>query len=258
MKEKEDITVQKICKKIYLFTLTIAICFTAIFLSAAPVKAAEGGEIVIKDDEDLLSDSEESSLREAMKPITEFGNVGFVTGSSEDGEASAKSAYREIFAKTDGIIFYIDMGCRKLCIFSDGKIYKTMSSSRANEITNSVYRYAREEDYYNCALEAFKKIDALLRGESVFLPIRYIHKLFIAMMLSSIILYLFIYSSRSSVAAEMKAKSKKDAYIDSKSSIVFGELSKEFDHSVTSSSSSGSSGGGGGGGDSGGGGSSGF
>lgn len=210
----------------------------------------------IEDNADLLSDQEEAALLQVMQPISEYGGALFVTGYG-NGESTAKEYYRQYFDRSSGIVFYIDMGCRKLCIFSDGDIYKTISKSRANEITNSVNHYASDEEYYICARTAFERIYSLLQGEYIFRPMRYLHNFFLAVMLASILMYSYIYMSRSNIKNEMIIQQKRNEYIDGAAVIKFSNMDKQYERSVTHSSDSGG-GGGGGGGDSGGGGSSGF
>ena len=238
----------------------------AVLMLLAPIsaKASEGTDkypIYINDAEDLLTDAEEESLKAVMEPITEFGGVAFVTGRSSDGEASAKDHFREYFDHDSGTIFYIDMECRKICIFSDGKIYRSITKSRANEITNSVYRYASDEDYYTCAVKAFESIYSVLKGQYILRPMRYAHNLYVAIALSSIIMYIYVASSRSKYMSLSSYDGSK--YIAGISEVQFFNLTttlvKTEVHSEESSSDYGyDSGSSGGGGDTGGGGSSGF
>ena len=205
--------------------LSLMLLFGVISFASISAKASDDSAenlIYVNDAEDLLTDEEEKDLVAAMKPITKYGGVAFVTGRSLDGEASAKAHFREYFSHDSGTIFYIDMECRKICIFSDGEIYKSITKSRANEITNSVYRYASDEDYYTCAVKAFESIYSVLEGHHIPRPMRYAHNLYIAIALSSIIMYIYVASSRQKYTSKRTYDISK--YIDAISDIRFANL----------------------------------
>ena len=251
---------QRTFKTYHIFLMFFAV-LAALMIFVVPAKATEeySGRVYIEDNEDLLTQEEEASLLEYMEPITEYGGAAFVTGRG-NGEETARFLYRSYFGTESGIIFYIDMDCRRLCIFSDGLIYKSITKSRADEITNSVSSIASRGDYYNCATTAFTRILSVLDGEYIFRPMRYLHNLFISIMLSSIIMYVYVYISRNNIALRMQAKESRNDHIYRRSVIKFTGMSQKYLRSHTSSDSSGSGGssGGGGGCSSGGGGSSGF
>ena len=254
---------QKISKIIGLILLICLEALTVSFVSYASSDEDGKYQLLIEDKEDLLTDEEEADLEAVMKPITKYGNVAFATGSSKNGEASAKELYREYFGTQSGTIFYIDMQDRKICIFSDGKVYKSISKSRANEITNSVYRYATDEDYFTCAKKAFESIYSVLKGQYILRPMRYAHNLFISIGIASIVMYIVAASNRSkySMAASGNRELGKK-YIAQDSDFEFADLTKTFIKTERQSDSGSSDGGsfdsGSSGGDSGGGGSSGF
>ena len=251
---------QKICK------IKTIICLVLILMPrvCVPVYASEAGRIIIADELDLLTPAEEQKLRESMVPITEYGSVAFATGEG-NGEATAQSLYRQYFETSSGTIFYIDMKSRKICIFSDGEIYKVITKSRADEITNAVHSYATAGKYGECATQAFSKIYTLLQGGFIPRPMRYLHNFFISIALASMVMYLVVYISRRNLVTKSNTNSKRRKYMESLSRISFSNMTNIFEYSVYHESSSsgssggGSSGGGGGGGSSsGGGGSSGF
>ena len=74
---------------IRLFFSSLMLLMLTVSLFALPARAdgsffvytnpQTGYSIYIEDGEDLLTDSEETALIEDMKPITEFGNAGFVS-----------------------------------------------------------------------------------------------------------------------------------------------------------------------------------
>ena len=63
-----------------------------------------GYSIYIEDGEDLLTDSEETALIEDMKPVTEFGNAGFITCENNAQSTSSYSSqkYAALFGTESG------------------------------------------------------------------------------------------------------------------------------------------------------------
>lgn len=137
---------------------------------------------MIEDDANLLDEEERLILLEDMKSITEHGNVLFKTISENNMQTSdyASFYYKQLFGQQSGTIFLIDMDHRNIYIFSDGDIYKVVTNAYADTITDNVYKYASEADYYNCAMEAFSQINKLLKGKRISQPMKYISNLFIA------------------------------------------------------------------------------
>lgn len=246
------------------FILSIILCIFYMIISIIPVYAEEytssDGNIIIIDTCDLLTPEEEEKLVADMRPITEYGRVMFATGSTSDGAATSQELFHSVFYEGESaVLFYIDIGSRRLQIYSDGQIYNKISTSKANEITNSVYREAKSEKWYECASKAFHSILDCLDGKTVLRPMRYFQSFFLALAFASIIIYLWLYSSRKSLIISSDTDKKRDSYIKSISRISYTNINKKLERTVHhSSSSSGGGGGGGGGGHSGGGGGSGF
>ena len=126
-----------------------------------------GYSTYIIDDADLLTTEEESKLATDMKPITEYGNVMFLsTNYNNEGTARdyAKSYYEQYFGSKSGTIFLVDMDTRNIWIYSKGRIYRTVTNAYGNTITDNVYTYASKGDYYSCASKAFEQELKILEG----------------------------------------------------------------------------------------------
>ena len=67
----------------------------------------------------------------------------------------------------------IDMYNRRIEIFSDGAIYKTITRTRANEITDNIYKYATAGDYYMAAKKTFEQMETILEGGRIATPMKY-------------------------------------------------------------------------------------
>lgn len=145
-----------------------------------------GYQVWLEDKAELLTNEQLADLSQIMQEITDYGNAAFVTidrniSSTED---FARSYYMNRFGTDSGIIFVIDMEQRNLWIHSDGAVWRVVTVSYANTVTDNVYRYASKGDYYRCAREAFEEILELLKGQSIFQPMKYISNALLAMILA--------------------------------------------------------------------------
>lgn len=259
----------------YFLSLPAALfLFTAVFLSQKVISHAEtaytnpdtGYRVAVEDNAALLSEAEKQALADSLTEITAYGSAAFVTTAENNASAAvfAESCYRSLFGTDSGILFLIDMDNRKIYIFSDGAIYKTITKAYANTITDNVYSYATRGDYFGCASEAFSQVLALLRGQKIAQPMKYISNALLA-----VIAALFINLGLVSHFTRLQKRGSKEIlkhaqkqFTYTKPTAVFTHKSRtynpiESDSSGSSgggSSSGGSSGGGGGGSSSGGGG----
>ena len=140
--------------------------FLQITAEASVYKNSETGwQVIVDDRADLLTDEEESRLASEMEPVTAYGNAAFISCYASGSTSSyAKDLYRDLFGSDSGTIFMIDMENRNIWIQSNGAIYRTITKSYANTITDNVYKYASRGDYYGCASNAFSQICTLLEG----------------------------------------------------------------------------------------------
>ena len=244
--------------------LLIPMLLVGMLFPALRVSAAENGKLVISDGADLLTEDEEQSLRSVMEPILEYGCAGFCSVSSNPGSAPAyaESFYLRTFGKTDGVLFLIDMDNRKIYIYSGNRVYQTVTKTRAETITDNVYRYASKNQYYECAAEAFREIHTLLEGGRIAQPMKYASNALLALILAFLINFIIVRS-----VTKLKAPREKEilegakAYFNTAPGTAeFTHKTKRYDPIQTSSGGgggggfSGGGGGGGGGGFSGGGG----
>lgn len=187
--------------RLFLIVITAmaAVCFLAV-----PAQADElgfvyqnpqtGFSIYFDDQEGLLTDSEVQSLIEEMKPITEFGNVGFVSCDNYSTSTSRYAAqrYSEVFGSESGTLLVIDMGMREFYIKNNGAVSKVITSAYSNTISDNIYRYAAAGDYYSFASNCFSQIHTLLSGGRVAEPMRYISAALLALILGLTINYLIL------------------------------------------------------------------
>lgn len=212
--------------------------------------------LIIEDDAHLLSDSEIEQLKDKMMSLTKYGHIAFKSIDQNDMSASsfAASYYHEHFSSESGSLFLIDMDNRKIYIFSDGTNYQSINSSKANSITDNVFRYATDGNYYLCAYHAFDQMQTVLDGGKIAEPMRYTSILVISVVLSFFFNFLLVLS-KSKIKSSSNQEIVKGCNIDFKLGDVHAEKTGTHRvYSPVSDSSSSGGGGGGGGGSSGGGG----
>lgn len=247
----------KFILKITLLFLVLFGCFNVNALSHSPYTNEETGyDVIIEDDAELLNEDEMASLYNRMIPLTEYGNIIFKSISDNYHSTTyyAENYYHDKFGTESGTLFLIDMDNRMIYIFSDGANYRVITDNKADIITDNVYSYASDEDYYECAKNAFLQIQTLLEGGKIAEPMRYISNIFIAITVGffSTFIYVLISSGVKKASDKEMLKGCKIDFKVGKPQVVKTGQSKVY--SPQSSSSGGSSGGGGGGSSGGGGG----
>ncbi len=234
--------------------LTAMLCFLQTELS---VQAEENTEIdteyavIIEDDADLLSPEEEAGLESIMYGITAYGNVAFKSIDENDSstESFIKNYYASRFGSDSGTVFLIDMDNRNIWIHSNGAIYKVITGSYADTITDNVYTYASDADYYGCASKAFEQILTLLEGQKIAQPMKYISNAFLAFILGLLITYFII-----KIMSSAGKPNEKELLGATRNGFQFENLTVKHSHTTRRYDPPSSGGGGGGGGRSGGGG----
>ena len=148
---------------------------------------------IIRDDAGLLTEAEEAALAEIMSPICEYG-VPVFWSTTETGyfRSKAEDFYVRMLGSGSGVLFVIDMSSRQLTVLADGAIYRVVTSSEATSITDNVYRLASAGKYADCAMEVFREVYQLLRGEQIVRPMKLVSNLLLAATLALLIVYLYI------------------------------------------------------------------
>ena len=208
-----------------------------------------GYYVVMQDDADLLDQDEEEALMDLMDQITAYGNAAFksIDYNSTTTENYIRQYYEEQFGSNSAIVFLIDMDNRNIWIHSNGAIYKTITTAYADTITDNVYKYASDQEYYICSYTAFDQALTLLRGQKIARPMKYASNLFLAVILALMINFLLVMGgSRKKKAGERQLlEGIRYQYRLSNKKAVYKNTTKVY--SPPSSSGGGGSGGGGGG-----------
>lgn len=182
----------------------IMLCAILLSLFALPAHADEFGfeytnpdtgyVVYIADEEDLLTDSEEAQLIEVMKPVTEYGNAGFVSceNNSVSTKQFAEQRYSSVFGSESGTLLLIDMGMREFYIRNNGAVSKIITTAYSNTISDNIYKYASDRYYYKFAATCFLQELELLRGGKIAQPMRYISAALLALILGLLLNYLIL------------------------------------------------------------------
>ena len=137
------------------------------------------------------------------------------------------------------------MAKRKIWIHSNGEIYKTITESYADTITDNIYTYASKKEYYNCASKAFEQELALLKGSKIRQPMKYTSNILLALIIALFANYGIVRL----LTKQKKPKSKQlisGAFVHQAfNGTQFQFINQTRVYSPPSSSSGGSSGGGG-------------
>lgn len=197
-------------------------------------------QVKIIDDADLLTDSEETQLKEAMNKTADYCNALFVTANNVVSSTSdyAKTTYNREFGTKNGVLFLIDMSNREIYIYAHGVAYQTITKTNAYTITDNVYSYASGENYYECANNAFEQINVLLEGGRINRPMKYISNILLALIIS--VLFNFWLLKKTSKVEDLGVKNLLEG---TKNTYDMEELDlKLLNHSCVSNSSSSSGG----------------
>ena len=181
----------------------IALMLILALLLALPAGAAaetrvkglnEKYEILIDDAANLLSDSEEQRLVDSMKPLSQYGTVVFwTTRSGFGGTESMARSYLSDHVSTDirfsCAMFLIDMSHRQLWIECRGAMLDAFGIANSYTVTGDVASKATAKRYYECASEAFGKMDQVFRGNRLASPMRILCSVLIALAAALLIAY---------------------------------------------------------------------
>ena len=185
-------------------TKTLLLCAVVLFMTGAatlPCMADEyynddtGYYMIIEDNADLLSYDEEEMLFEKMEELTEYGHVALFTVDYNpyyDTEEYCNVLYDDYFGRESGTIFMIDMDQRYIYLLNDGYNKRIITNSYSLTITDNVYSYASDEDYFTCAYETFDQASILLNGGRISQPMKYICNALLSLIIGFTITYVIV------------------------------------------------------------------
>ena len=189
-------------------TLMILVLAMPVLSAAADVNSREP---MLRDDAELLTESQLEELREKMLPLCEFGTPMFWTTSEKGSSAVlAERFYHSRIGAQSGILFMINMQAREIYIFRDGVISRLVRIGDCLGITDNVYQMASKGYYGECAEEAFAQVYALLIGArigaGIASPMRIITCILLSLTFALIITVLLIRFRNGRTTLEWKKK----------------------------------------------------
>lgn len=243
-------------RKILLILLAALIALLP-FAAAAGETALEknevtGYQLVVDDEAGLIDRAELQSVLDAMRGITEYANVGFLTypsgGSSRNSATKAQEWGDRTFGyQTRFTVFIIDMTNRHLDIYASKSLAGTLTAGVENSIADNVSKAATAGNYSKCAADAFTQILSILKGEKIATPMKYVSNAVLALIAAMLAAYLLISGwARKEQAVSMPAVVKGAAA--GAATVVLASHLKRVVHHESSSGGHGGFGGGGGGG----------
>ena len=143
------------------------IIFTILLIPITQVKATNINNtinleytVIIEDDADLLTPTEEQQLRNKMAALTEFGYVMFKTTNTNNASTPLRYIQDYYYSKLgnkSGVAFYIDMYKREVCACATGGLDKIITSSKCDTIMDNIYKYATKKIITNVQCKLFLK-----------------------------------------------------------------------------------------------------
>lgn len=260
----------------------ICLVFSVLLICALPARAEgevwyesdEGYEVLIDDEEDILSDSEEKKLAGLMEKLAEYGNVVFFStsgpGVRDEGDADqdADNYYSSVYGSENGVIFVIDFDNyfqdrdHEYCMLwlnKYGTMDRKISNSQVNSIMDNTYNIVSahdERDWYGYAEQTFQQLIDFFETGKISEPMKWITNIFLAIILAFMI-------SFAMVSYAIRFRKPKDAEVLSGlyqhfqllgANMILTNTTKVYDPPSSSGGGGGGRGGGGGGGGHGGGG----
>lgn len=208
---------------------------------------------LIMDEARLFVGNEGDALLESMEAVTKYANAAIVTLSNNpygDTETYANRFLLDFYGDdVSAVVFVIDMDLRTLTVWADGAVRRNIEP-KATTITDNVYRYASNEEYYKCAKEAIDEINIVIEGGRIAQPMKHLSNLCIAILSSLLITYIVARISSSTLSAsddEVLESIYSNVELTNTRKVFVGET-REYSPRKSSSGGGFSSGGGGGGG----------
>ena len=202
----------------------ISLALSVMLIFTIPAKAEayvwyesdEGYEVLIDDEEDILSDSEEKKLAGIMQELAEYGNVVFYSTSGPgvrdegDADSDADEYYQYFYGGQNGVIFVIDFDNyfqdrdNELCMLrlnKYGDMDKRISNSQVDSIVDNAYNIVSrhdERDWYGYAEQTFQQLIDFYNTGKIAEPMKWITNVFLAIVLAFMISFAMVsYAIRS-------------------------------------------------------------
>ena len=189
-------------RKIYYFL----ICLVSLLSLSFSVKAA-ASNVYIADDAMLLTQDEREDLQKYLESLDEDLNYVAVTVDDNDFDRSTdeilESYYNKKYDDTQaGIAFIIDMYHREIILSGYGDTRFVLKRSDEQDVTDNVYRYAMNGNYYDCMSKAFEQAYTIVNNGFVLRPMRIIVTALISLVIGFLVPFFIAIRGRSKLRLE--------------------------------------------------------
>ena len=197
-------------------------------------------EMIIDDEADLLIPEEEKMLLNRMQPLTRYGTVVFwttnrMTGGSESMARDYLSSHVSSNIRFSCTVFMINMSTRQLWIECRGAMLDSFGMNNSYTVTGNVAYKATAQRYYDCADEAFRQMNEIMKGGRILSPMRYLCSVLIALALALLLAYRKV---RSVMQPSLRTEDIADAvHTDMWINVVTANLIRETKKAKSSGSS---------------------
>ncbi|MDO4393743.1 MAG: TPM domain-containing protein [Bacillota bacterium] len=233
-------------KMISIIAAVFMLVVLAVPAFADTTSKVSANDLVIIDKAELFSKSQERSLQEQMTGLCEYGDtIVYTMDKNATSTASAADAMLRKYGN-DGMVFVIDMDNREIYLFTT---YDGLTAGHCKSITDNVFKYASDGDYFTCAKTALEQSQTVLAGQRIAQPMKYINNALLAVIVAMIINFIWMATtSRKSRASsyEVAGNVKSKFSIKNSNLRVTGTRVVHVDLSDLSGGDSSSGGGGGG------------
>lgn len=178
----------------------LAIGFTAKASGIEYTDPDTGYKLIIQDDEDLITDSEEKALAETMKPALKYGHIMYVSNPSDNyhSESVAEFAGNIYYSKVhneSGTLLLVDFSEREIYVASDGNNYEVLTYSKAASIVDNVYRKFSDGNYYEGISLCMEQIISVLSGQKIAQPMKHISNAILSILVGMIVCAIIVTST---------------------------------------------------------------
>ena len=125
-----------------------------------------GFRVVIEDDIDLLTSSEERRLLEDMSPMTEYGSIAFWSTRGEASEVRTKADEKldALFGEESASLVVINKALPQLSIQSRGSLARMIPAAKADGIVSRGKTDLSGGLYYDAASGTFSRMNAQIQS----------------------------------------------------------------------------------------------
>jgi len=168
----------------------------------------------VDDQADLLTDNEESAIMNILKSISEFGHAGVVLIDNNPYYSAEKYANEYLYdtfgTNRTEVILLIDYtpGQHYIYICAGDDNFKTLPVDKCDVITDNIYRYASDGDFYTCAYEGVSEINDVMNGIAIAEPMKYLSNACLSIILALIIAYFVAMGTSKTASASSSEKLK--------------------------------------------------